>query len=75
MLLFFVIVALLIAIAFLVLGIGIWVKGKFPEIHISHNAEMKKRGITCVRDESHLCKERQTDSCEGCALRKPRKHT
>jgi hypothetical protein len=66
----FVIVVLLLSIVFLALGISVWMKGKFPEIHIANNKEMKKRGITCVQDESFLCENQKTDRCEGCILRK-----
>ncbi len=44
---------LLIALAVTLLGVKIFfVKGgKFPNTHIHGNPEMKRRGITCARDE------------------------
>lgn len=44
------VVIALIAIAFLGLGITMLIKkgGKFPNLHIGQNKEMKKRGITCA---------------------------
>lgn len=46
---------LLIATAFLLLGVallsvGIWIRpnGKFPNIHVGKNPAMRKRGIGCV---------------------------
>jgi len=35
------------------LSVGIWLKkdGKFPNIHIGHNPEMRKRGIGCVEEQ------------------------
>ncbi len=43
----------LIAIAVVLLGVKIFfVKGgRFPNTHIHANPEMKKRGITCARDD------------------------
>ena len=42
--------ALIIAAAVVLLGIKVFfVKGgKFPDPHIGHNAEMRKRGISCA---------------------------
>ncbi len=47
----FFIVFLLIALAVLILSVRIWIQknGRFPNTHISHNAEMRKRGIVCVQ--------------------------
>ncbi|MDR2848419.1 MAG: hypothetical protein LBV39_04865 [Bacteroidales bacterium] len=67
----FLLVVPLVAFAFLGLGIGVWVKGKFPDTHIGHNAAMKKLGITCAQDDTSLCRGRQDDHCEGCAFFKP----
>ncbi len=64
----FLIVAILIAIAFVGLGIGILIKGKFPDTHVGHNPNMKKMGITCAKNESALCQGRpQSGGCEGCS--------
>ncbi|MCF0181270.1 MAG: hypothetical protein HUK11_03315 [Muribaculaceae bacterium] len=43
----------LLALAVLFLGIKIFfIKGgKFPNTHIHANPEMRKRGITCARDD------------------------
>ena len=63
----FLIVTILIAIAGVILSIGIIVKGKFPDTHVGHNAEMKKRGITCVKNESTFCQGRSdSEACKGC---------
>ena len=63
----FIIVAVLIAIAVAGLSIGILVKGKFPETHVGHNAEMKKLGIKCAKDDSDLCQGRlNSELCRGC---------
>lgn len=44
------IVICLLAIAFVGLATRILLKkkGKFPDLHISRNKEMKKKGITCA---------------------------
>lgn len=43
----------LLALAVVLLGVKIFfIKGgRFPNTHIHANPEMKKRGITCARDE------------------------
>lgn len=48
--LFFVVFAL-VSLAVLILSVKIWIQknGRFPDTHISHNAEMRKRGIVCVQ--------------------------
>ena len=54
----FIIVSLLVALAVIGLAIGVIVKGKFPETHAGHNAEMKKLGITCAKRDAKLCQGR-----------------
>ena len=46
----------IVGLAVLLLGVKIFfVKGgKFPNTHIHDNPEMRKRGITCVRDDEFL---------------------
>jgi len=40
----------LIALAFLLLGFNIFFRKKaFPDTHVGHNKEMKKRGIVCAK--------------------------
>ncbi len=65
----FLIIIALVAIAFLALAVGVLIKGRFPDTHISHNPHMKKLGITCAQDESGLCQGRgnTVDACKGCA--------
>ena len=48
---FFLIVAVLVALAVTGLSVGVLLKGKFPDTHVGHNAEMKKRGITCAKND------------------------
>ena len=54
----FITVTVLIALAVLGLAVGIIIKGKFPETHAGHNAEMKKLGISCAKRDKTLCKGR-----------------
>jgi len=63
---------LLISLIFMVvvfagLGISLLIKsrGKFPDTHISHNEEMKKRGITCAQKTDIGCN--PGDDFEGCS--------
>lgn len=65
----FLVVAVLIAIAFVGLAIGILIKGRFPDTHVGHNPNMKKMGITCAKNEASLCQGRkQSVNCEGCSV-------
>jgi len=59
--------AVLIALAMLGLGISMLVRrdGRFPDTHISHNKEMRKRGITCAQHSDTGCK--PVDGVSGCA--------
>jgi hypothetical protein len=66
MMLFLIVVAL-VGLSFAGLGIGIWVKGKFPDTHVEHNPEMKKRGITCVKNDRLFCRTLQSVCAEGDA--------
>lgn len=52
MMTFLLLTIVLIALAVMLLGVKIFfVKdGRFPNTHIHENPEMKKRGITCARD-------------------------
>jgi hypothetical protein len=40
-------------------------KGKFPELHISANKEMSKRGITCAQHTDTGCN--PTEGFPGCS--------
>ncbi|MDR1171308.1 MAG: hypothetical protein LBL24_02520 [Bacteroidales bacterium] len=65
---FFLIVAVLVAIAVAGLAIGILIKGKFPDTHVGRNADMKKMGITCAKNDSALCQGRpNSEGCRGCS--------
>ncbi len=43
--------ALIVAISMLFLCVGIFIKGKFPNTHVSGNKEMRRRGIGCVQSQ------------------------
>jgi len=59
--------AIFLSIAAAGLGIRILLKshGRFPETHVSKNAEMRKRGITCAQHNDVGCN--PTDDFPGCA--------
>jgi hypothetical protein len=73
----FFIFALVIAFCILCLEVKVLFskKGKFPETEIGRNEEMRKRGVTCAREDEldRRSKERPAaDSpiaCGGCSLR------
>lgn len=56
---------LLIALAGLGIKIILKPKGQFPDTHISHNKEMRKRGIKCAQQTDIGCN--PTDYLEGCS--------
>lgn len=39
---------LIVAICVGLLGIGVWIKGKFPNFHIDGNKALNRQGIRCV---------------------------
>lgn len=49
-------------------------KGEFPEIHVGHNKEMKKRGIYCVKivdkmefnNSKDICQLKSSPECQNC---------
>ena len=44
------ITVLIVAICIALLCIGIFIKGKFPNTHVSGNKALRKKGIGCVQD-------------------------
>lgn len=57
-----------VAIAFILLSVGVIIKGKFANTHVSANREMQRRGIHCAqtqdrearRDNPNAVKEKST---------------
>ena len=49
----FLIAIVLVAIAFIALGVGIFFRkdGKFPETEVGHNRHMRELGISCAKCE------------------------
>lgn len=59
----------LVALAMLGLGITMLFKkgGRFPETHVGHNKEMKKRGVSCALNENMGCNgEKNRPECSSC---------
>ena len=56
-----------LSLAGLAITILIKPKGQFPETHVGHNREMRKRGITCARSTDTGCSPVDTAGCCGCA--------
>lgn len=59
--------SIFIAIAAVGFGIRMLLKsnGRFPQTHISRNAEMRKRGITCAQQTDTGCN--SSEGYPGCA--------
>ncbi len=38
-------------------------KGRFPDTHVGHNKEMRKRGISCARNTDTGCSPVSRDAC------------
>lgn len=62
--------AVLVAIALAGMAITIIVRpgGRFPETHVGHNKEMRKRGITCAQATDTGCSPVDSAGCCGCAM-------
>ena len=78
----FLIYAILLALAVAGMAVTIIVKpgGKFPDGEISHNRELRKRGIICAKEEElrrwgkkrkriHPYGDCPEGGCEGCSFR------
>lgn len=52
----FLIAIVLVAIAFVALGVGIFFRkeGKFPETEVGHNRHMRELGITCAKCDERI---------------------
>ncbi|MCU0379103.1 MAG: hypothetical protein MUC78_12685 [Bacteroidales bacterium] len=62
--------SVLIGFALLAMAVSMLFKrgGRFPDTHISHNKEMRKRGITCAQHTDVGCKPSQhAAGCAGCS--------
>ncbi len=61
--------ALILLLVFALLGIRMLIKpgGRFPETHVGHNREMKKRGIRCAQQQDLGCNPVEgSGSCMTC---------
>lgn len=45
-------------------------KGQFPDTHVGHNREMRKRGISCAQNTDTGCNPVDGDGCCGCSAMK-----
>jgi hypothetical protein len=57
-----------LALAGLAITILLKPKGQFPDTHISHNKEMRKRGITCAQHTDMGCSPVDSPGCCGCSM-------
>jgi hypothetical protein len=59
---------LLIALAGLAVRILLKPKGEFPDTHVGHNKEMRKRGIACAQQTDIGCKPvSNSEVCMTCS--------
>ncbi len=58
-------VVILISVAFLGIRMLIKKDGRFPDTHVGHNREMKKRGIRCAQHNDLGCN--PTSDFPGCS--------
>jgi len=63
--------SVLVALALAGMAITILVKpkGQFPDTHVGHNKEMRKRGITCAQNTDTGCSPVDSAACCGCAVK------
>ena len=64
--------AILVGLAMAGLAITILLKpkGQFPDTHVGHNREMRKRGISCAQNTDTGCNPVDGDGCSGCSAMK-----
>ncbi|MBN1108839.1 MAG: hypothetical protein JXR66_11820 [Bacteroidales bacterium] len=63
---------IILIIAFVFMAVRILFKpgGRFPEIHVGRNRELRKRGISCARTTDTGCNPvDSTDGCPTCGIR------
>ena len=62
--------AILVGLAMAGMAVSILLKpkGQFPDTHVGHNKEMRKRGITCAKSTDTGCNPIDGEGCCGCAL-------
>jgi len=64
-----IITLLLVALSGIFLGIRILLRqnGKFPQFHVGHNSEMRKRGIRCAQGTDTGCTPLHgSGTCSSC---------
>ncbi|NLE34223.1 MAG: hypothetical protein GX622_03895 [Bacteroidales bacterium] len=63
--------AILIGLALVAMAVTIILKpkGEFPETHVGHNKEMRKRGITCAQSTDTGCNPIDSGCCCGCGAK------
>ncbi len=63
---------LIIAISFVLLAVTIIIKknGRFPNIHVGGNKEMRKRGIKCVQSQDRDARKHNSMAVEETKLYK-----
>jgi hypothetical protein len=62
---------LLVALSGIFLGIRILLRpnGKFPQFHVGHNKEMRKKGIKCAQSTDTGCTPlSNSGSCSACGI-------
>jgi len=62
---------IIIAIAFAGLAITLLIKkkGQFPETHVGHNIEMKKKGIVCAKTQDKIDQKKAYSNQKHCDLK------
>ncbi|HOP00482.1 MAG TPA: hypothetical protein PLV06_09895 [Bacteroidales bacterium] len=63
-------IIVIIAFVFLAIRILFSPGGRFPEIHVGRNRELRKRGISCARSTDTGCNPIDSnDGCPTCGIR------
>ncbi|MCH5177745.1 MAG: hypothetical protein J1F25_06950 [Prevotellaceae bacterium] len=63
-LLLFTTIILVVAMAFLAIGILLKKNGRFPNTHVSGSKAMRERGITCVQSQDYAQRHRRKGIAE-----------
>ena len=61
---------LIVAACLLLLGIKVWLGGKFPNSHVSGNKAMRERGIGCVQSQDREARKKNKHAIAEMEKRK-----
>ncbi|MGL5937550.1 MAG: hypothetical protein ACRCZY_03590 [Phocaeicola sp.] len=55
------ITVLIVAISVIALSVGIIIKGKFPNTHVSGNKALQQKGVSCVQSQDREARKKKPE--------------